>query len=324
MNRSTRPSEGVSVLDPFAPVSWPGGRGFAFTVFDDPDGQSLETSRLVYGFLADLGFRTTIAVWPLGTRRPPNSGGETCANPEYVDHLLSLAAKGFEIAWHGATAHTSSRSETHEGLERFRALFGRDPSSMANHYNGEAIYWGPARVTDLRRLAYLTFTRFKSANRHFGHIEGHPCFWGDLCHQRLRYCRNFVFSDLNTLRACPWMPYHDPARPWVNQWFAASEGAQGPAFFQAIAEARQDRLEAEGGACILYTHFGHGFVESGKLRPEFRRLMERLSQKQGWFASTSEILDHLAARRAAVILDDRMRRSLEWRWLGEKVFRGTS
>ena len=27
-----------------------------------------------------------------------------------------------------------------------------------------------------------------------------------------------------------------------------------------LTEAAQDRLEAEGGACIMYTHFGHGFV----------------------------------------------------------------
>ena len=310
--------------DPLAPVAWPCGRRFAFTVFDDPDGQSIETSRLVYGLLADLGFRTTIAVWPLAARRQPNSGGETCANPVYLDHLRKLAAPGFEIAWHGATVHTSPRAETLEGLDRFRDLFGANPSSMANHYNGEAIYWGPARLTGMRRSAYVALTPFRSPDRHSGHVEGHPCFWGDLCRERIRYCRNFVFSDLNTLRACPWMPYHDPARPWVNHWFAGSEGAQGPAYIRAIAEANQDRLEAEGGACILYTHFGHGFLDGGKPRPEFRRLMERLSRKNGWFVPTSVMLDHLATERTAITLDDRMRRSLEWRWLREKIFRGTS
>src|SRR5689334_22639718 len=66
------------------PVSWPEGRQFAFTIFDDPDGQSLETSRLVYRFLADLGLRTTVAVWPLAARRDANSGGETCANSRYL------------------------------------------------------------------------------------------------------------------------------------------------------------------------------------------------------------------------------------------------
>ena len=52
-------------------ITWPESRLFAFTVFDDPDGQSLETTRLVYSFLAELGFRTTIGVWPLDIRREP-------------------------------------------------------------------------------------------------------------------------------------------------------------------------------------------------------------------------------------------------------------
>lgn len=312
------------MADLLKPAAWPDGKRFAFTVFDDPDGQSLETSRLVYRFLADLGFRTSIAVWPLGTCREPNSGGETCANPEYLEHLQRLAEAGFEIAWHNATAHTSTRAETQDGLDRFRAFFGHDPASMANHYNGEALYWGQARLSGTRRLAYLVLTGFKTADRHFGHVEGHPCFWGDLCRERIRYCRNFVFTDLNTLRMCPWMPYHDPQRPWVNGWFASTEGAQGPAFLKAVADANQDRLEAEGGASIVYTHFGHGFVEKGRLRPEFRRLMERLRRKNGWFVPASTILDHLAANRGVLTLDDQARRALEWRWLSEKLRRGTS
>ena len=312
------------MADRLPAVTWPEGRRFAFTVFDDPDGQSLETSRLVYRFLADLGFRTTIAVWPLGGRREPNSGGETCANPEYLEHVRRLGQSGFEIAWHNATLHTSTREETAEGLDAFRRYFGHDPISMANHYNGEALYWGPSRLSGLPRFAYLLLTRYQAANRHFGHVEQHPYFWGDLCRERIRYCRNFVFSDLNTLRMCPAMPYHDPERPWVNRWFAASEGAQGPAFLKAIAEANQDRLEEEGGASILYTHFGHGFVNGGRLHPDFVRLMNRLSRKNGWFVPAHVILDHLAATQGVVTLRASARRAIEWRWLAEKVFRGTS
>lgn len=305
-------------------VSWPDGKRFAFTIFDDPDGQSLETSRIVYAFLADLGFRTTISVWPLGARREPNSGGETCANPHYLAHVRDLAALGFEIAWHNATLHTSTREETAEGLDQFRAYFGHDPLSMANHYNGEALYWGAERVSGVRRSAYLLLTRYRTANRYFGHIERHPYFWGDLCQNRIRYCRNFIFSDLNTLRACPWMPYHDPERPWVNRWFAGSEGATAPSFLKAISEFNQDRLEEQGGASILYTHLGHGFVSDGKVNPTFVRLMRRLSQKSGWFAPTHVMLDHLASERGVLPLDRRLRRTIEWRWLSEKAFRGTS
>ena len=35
--------------------------------------------------------------------------------------------------------------------------------------------------------------------------------------------RNFVFSDINTLKSCPYMPYQDPTKPYVNYWFASSE-----------------------------------------------------------------------------------------------------
>lgn len=305
------------------PVAWPLGR-FAFTVFDDPDGQSLETSRLVYGLLSDMGFQTTIAVWPLGPRRLANSGGETCANPAYLDHLRTLQDKGFEIAWHLATPHTSSREETMEGLDKFRQLFGHDPDSMANHYNGEALYWGPARLGGLSRSVYSLMTGYSSANRYFGHVAGHPYFWGDLCRERIRYCRNFVFSNINTLTSCPWMPYEDPARPWVNRWFAASEGADGTAFRRLLSEANQDQLEEEGGASIVYTHFGHGFVENGKLNSTFVRLMERLRLKSGWFVPVNKLLDYLSEKKCVCILDTHQRRSLERRWLIQKLLRGTS
>lgn len=301
-------------------VTWPEGRRFAFTVFDDPDGQSLETSRLVYSFLSDLGFRTTMAVWPLAPRRKVNSGGETCGNPGYLEHAQRLAGAGFEIAWHNAAPHDCRREETIEGLERFREYFGRYPVSMANHYNQEALYWGDARLSGVRRAIYALWKH----DRYYGHAEGHPCFWGDLCRDRIRYCRNFVFADLNTLRACPWMPYHDPERPFVQRWFAASEGAQGPAFLKLLAERNQDGLEEQGGAAIAYTHFGHGFVENGRLNPGFRRLMERLARKNGWFVPASDILDHLAAQRGVFEMDAATRRKLEWRWLPGKILRGTS
>jgi hypothetical protein len=312
------------LADWLAPVAWPRRKKFAFTVFDDPDGQSLATHKLVYDFLTDLGLRTTVAVWPLAPWQTPNSGGENCGSPEYLANLQRLQALGFEVAWHNATPHTSLHDDTLRGLNRFKDLFGHDPVSMANHYNGEAIYWGPSRLTGLRRRIYSSVSLGRTENRFFGHVEGHPNFWGDLARQRIRYCRNFVFSDLNTLARCPWMPYADPVRPWIHLWFAASEGAQGPSFMKAIVEQNQDKLEQEGGACILYTHFGHGFVDNGNLNPTFVRLMTRLAKKNGWFVPSGTILEHLRAKRGVCTLDEATRRRLEWRWLGEKFFRGTS
>jgi hypothetical protein len=253
-----------------------------------------------------------------------NSGGETCANPHYRDLLSQLQGKGFEIAFHNAAPHRHTRDETIESLDLFERYFGTPPASMANHYNEEAIYWGSARLTGWRRNAYNLITGGKNEGAFFGHMEGHPAFWGDVCRDRIRYCRNFVYSDINTLAMCPWMPYSDPLRPYVRYWFSASEGDTATSFLKTIQSHHQDRLEEEGGASIMYTHFGHGYVQKGKLNPEFRRLMERLARKNGWFVPASTLLDLLKQKRGATILDDSRRKQLETRWLWEKLFRGTS
>jgi hypothetical protein len=304
---------------------WPGGKRFAFTVFDDPDAQSLQVSELVYGFLNDAGFRTTKAVWPLGPSLEANSGGVTCACEPYRRHALALQSDGFEIAYHLAGPQSSTRQESIQGLERFREIFGTPPTSMANHYNREALYWGHQRLSGWRRSVYQLATVGRNSDRFSGQVEGNPYFWGDLCHSQIRYCRNFVFREINTLRACPQMPYHDPLRPWVNLWFASTEGAKGPAFLSAIGEAAQDVLEEQGGACIMYTHFGHGFVEGGQLKPRFRELMHRLSRKNGWFVPATTLLDHVRQSRSAdTVLNPAERSALEWRWLRQKLFHGVS
>lgn len=305
-------------------VSWPESKRFAFTIFDDPDSQDEATSRLIYSFLEDLGFRTTKAVWPLEARRTPNSPGETCASPSFRRHCQQLQERGFEIAFHNATLHSCRREETIEALEKFREYFGHDPVTMANHYNEEAIYWGPARLTGPLRWLYVAATLGRTRRRHFGHVCEHPAFWGDICRERIRYCRNFVFSDIDTLKACPWMPYHDPARPFVRAWFAATEGANRQAFLKAVTEASLERLEASGGACIVYTHFGHGFADGGRLDPQFAAIVRRLARRPGWFVPASTLLAFLEEQRGLARLDARQRFSLESRWLFEKLFRGTS
>jgi len=274
--------------------------------------------------LGDLGFRTTIAVWPLDVRRRPNSGGETCANSAYRGLLQSLQSRGFEIAFHHAAPHSSTRVETIEALDLFEQYFGSSPAAMANHYNEEALYWGASRLSGRHRSLYNLLTFGRNEGKFFGHIEGHPAFWGDICRERIRYCRNFVYRDINTLRSCPWMPYADPERPYVRAWFSASEGAQGQAFMRALGDRNQDRLEEQGGASIMYTHFGHGFVEGGRLHPEFRRLMERLARASGWFVPATTILDFLVRERNPKVLREKERNQLESRWLREKFLRGTS
>jgi hypothetical protein len=167
-------------------------------------------------------------------------------------------------------------------------------------------------------------TRGKNKDRFSGHVQDSEYFWGDVCQQRIHYCRNFVYRGMNTLRVCPWMPYADPDRPFVREWFSAADGTDAASFIRMIREDHQDRLEAEGGLCILYTHFGKYFVENDRVNPEFERLMTRLARKNAWFAPVSAILDYLREKNGPRVITPAQRAQLEWRWLYEKALRGTS
>lgn len=312
-------------MDPTGRVEWPEGRAFAFTVFDDTDHATVENVGPVYGLLRDLGMRTTKSVWALAGDGTPRIGGATCDSPAYRDWTLELRDAGFEIGSHGATPMTSRREVVARSLDRFREIYGYDPDALANHSGcRESIYWGEDRVSGTSRFAYNLMTGFRRRGIFRGHREGDPLFWGDLCRERVRYVRNFTYADVNTLAACPVMPYQDPERPYVRAWFASSEGADLEAFNRCLGEAEQDRLETEGGACIMYTHFASGFWSDGELNQRFRELMQRLACKNGWFVPVTPLLDHLVQHRGLMVLTPAQRRALERRWLRSKIRAGPS
>lgn len=310
-------------------IEWPAGKEFVFTIFDDPDFDTVENVAVIYSFLSDLGMRTTKAVWPIRGQDIPKIGGLTCEDPNYLQSILHLKNTGFEIALHNVTYHSSIRQETARGLDVFHRLFGHYPYSMANHSGcHESIYWGRERLSGMQRIIYdlLHLKAPLSRDLFQGHTEDSPFFWGDFCKDKIQYVRNFSFGDINTLKACPAMPYRDPARPFVNFWFAASEGPNVNSFIETISEANQDRLARENGACIMYTHFASGFVENGKLDARFKSLMQRLSRMNGWFVPVHTLLDHIVKVRGDHTISCAERTSLERRWLRHKIFhtRGTS
>ncbi|MDB4916795.1 MAG: uncharacterized protein JWM95_4439 [Gemmatimonadetes bacterium] len=304
-------------------IVWPEGRKFAFTFFEDPDAQSVAQSREVYGFLSDLGFRTTVGVW---TMEPPerNSGGPTCQDHAYREWIQELQRRGFEIGLHSVAPGSMTREGIIEGLAAFREYFGGDPVTFANHYNADAMYWGANRLNGLNRAIYKAAMFGRGIDRFFGDKRGHPSFWGDLFQERIRYCRNFSFRDLNTLKECPMMPYRDPDRPYVNLWYSAAEASNLTSFLERVTDESMDQLEEEGGASIIYTHFGHQYFDSGSLDPRFKKLMTRLSKKNGWFVPVKTLLGFLEAHGNGKTISAADRDSMARRWLWTKLRYGTS
>jgi hypothetical protein len=305
--------------------TWPEGKRFAFSIFDDTDSATYENVGGVYRFLGDCGFRTTKSCWVFrGDRNKGRYPGDTLDDERYRRFLLELESIGFLVGWHGATWHGSTRDVTIRALDRFADVFGHYPKSASNHSDDEAVYWGYHRLSGWRSLMYNMATHFTNVGRFNGHVEGSNYFWGDVCSQKIKYYRNFVFRELNTLKACPLMPYHDPQRPYVNYWFASADGSRINQFNRCLNEAAQDRLEEEGGACIIYTHLAHGFSDGGWVEPQFKMLMERLAKKNGWFVPVSTLLDHLLAARGHCDITDEERRRLETKWLMQKFLIGTN
>jgi len=306
-------------------LKFPDNKKFAFTIVDDTDQATVENVSPVYEFLIAHGLRTTKTVWPLSPTEPVQIGGATLADPAYRDFVLRLRDRGFEMAFHGATSHSSTRRRTAEGLERFREIIGYYPRVHINHFlNRENLYWGGARLsTAMCRLIYRLATITRS-RRFEGHNPRSPYFWGDLCRQHIQYVRNFTFREVNLLNVNPTLPYRDPGRPYVNYWFSSTEAAEVKSFCAAMGEAHQDRLESEGGVCIIYAHLAAGFLENGKVAPEFGRLIKRLAARNGWFVPLGELLDYLRTRGAGGDIPPRERATMERRWVREKIRYGSS
>lgn len=299
---------------------------FAFTIFDDTDFSTVKNTRPVYDFLADLGMKTTKSVWPLPSVPEADIQGETLHDLEYLRFVLDVKEKGFEIALHNVRNFHSRRDAISSGLETFRARIGEYPRSHTNHAeNRDNLYWGAERVSmPPLRLALRILDAARARPSSKGHMAGSSYFWGDICCKHLSYVRSFSFHEINLESVNPTLPYHDPDRPFVNFWFTSSEGANVKTFCKTIAEAQQDRLEEEGGVCIMYSHLSQGFFFDGCIDPQFRVLMKRLAAKKGWFVPVAMLLDHLQKRRSNLTVPESERASMENRWLLEKIRNGTS
>jgi hypothetical protein len=257
----------------------------------------------VYELLQSLGMRTTKTVWVYPSR--DRFQGDSLASPECVQWLLDLHRRGFEVGLHCVGAGEFSRQEILEGLDRFKEVFGEYPTLHTNHFqNPDNLYWSPRKrmvppfglgyavVSALTRLLGWPKCTFS------GEDPGSPYFWGDAAKQHLKYVRNLTFNGINTLAYDPRMPYQVLSKKqYSNYWFSSSDGRAIEEFVALLAPKNVDRLAAQGGACIVYTHFASGFVSDGRVNPEFEARLRYLVGKNGWFVPAGEILDHLLARQ---------------------------
>lgn len=300
---------------PLAVFPWPQGKCFAITFVDDTDYSTRANTEPVYELLQELGILGTKTVWMSAQKRnsafrrdlerphdPAEFNGSTMEDDDYREFIQALATRGYEIALHNNAAGNSTRDEIISGLERFRGLFGADPRMNVFHaQNIENIYAGRDKLDS---VVFRLLERLKDRSDYQGHVPGSPYFWGDLAQARITYTRLpfHTIQQTNTWRWNPSMPFHDPHRPFINYWFASSDGSNCRRYLRLLASEKVDRLEQERGACVIYTHFAAGFarMREGRYRLDhrFETLARDLARRRNcWFPTASQLLDRLRGCR---------------------------
>src|SRR5262245_33155636 len=274
-----------------APITFPDGKRFAFSIVDDTDLATLERLQPIYATLEKYGFRTTKTVWVYDSNEPSHATnrGDSLHNPAYREFIRGLKAKGFEIALHGVRGGSSKRDETLAGLAEFKDILGDYPQMHVNHsQNKENLYWG-RHLYEVLPLQWAA--RMAISTEFSGDDRESPYFWGDFAKEHIQYVRRFTYPDINLLAAAPAMPYQLSDMPYVNYWFPTSNGANRDAFDELLSPENLDRLEREGGVCLVYSHLGAGsFNKDGAVHPRFEARLKELSARNGWFVPASQIL----------------------------------
>lgn len=301
-------------------IQWPNNKKFAFTVVDDTDNGTIDNTKPVYDFLYSWGIITTKTVW-VYPPRDKFSGG-CLLDEDYLNFIIDLKNKGYEIGLHNVGSGEFTRKEIIKGIDLFNEKLGFYPSLQINHAsNLDNIYWGNERYRfPLKNLFKLIYGKKR---KYYGTDIKSSHFWGDICKEKITYIRNHTFNDINTLKIDSRMPYIDKTKEkYSNYWFSSSDGHTVKEFNNLLEKDNIDKLEDEGGACIVYTHFASGFVDDeGKLNKKFENNIRYLSTKGGWFVSTSTLLDYLKAHKKETYVSNKYLAKLDFKWVADRIIK---
>lgn len=298
-------------------MKWPFNKEFAFTIIDDTDNSTTENIKPIYEYLTSKNIKTTKTVWIYPSRN--TFTGQTVQDKDYLDFLLKIERKDFEIQLHNVGSGNFTRYEIMQGFDVFKEKFGRYPSLQVNHAsNPDCIYWGYKRFGVL--LRFIVKLIKPKTRRFYGDEIGSEYFWGDLSKEHIRFIRNRVFNGINTLHYDPHMPYREKNKKYSNYWFSSSDGHTIIEFNNLTTKENVDKLIKKNGLCIVYTHFGYGFVEhNGEINKTFKKNIDYLSAQNGWFVPASEILNYLLKDKKKITTSFIYINLLDLKWLFGRI-----
>lgn len=304
---------------------WPHPFRWAFSFIDDNDFSTLTSARTAYDYCLAHGFMATKTVWMHAPRREcgspvaqPPIPGATLDEPEYLEYMQQLHARGVELCLHDASAGNNLREEILQAFAGFESLFGYVPRVHVFHaFNCDHPYWGAQHYSSAvaRWLARIFAGRYQ----YYGHDPDSPHYWSDVCRRLITYVRLYRTRQFNVLRCNPSMPYHLSDKPDVRLWFSASSSRTR---LHRLGERELDALAREDGAFLLYSYSAHLALKKSPttLAPDVAAALQRISRRTDcWRPTVSRLLDRclatknliVAKRRHAYVLTNPTRVSIE-------------
>ena len=300
--------------------NFPEGKKFIFTIIDDTDDAFLPGIGKIYDILHKNGLKTTKTVWVYPPRDIQESKGDCLQKPEYLKFIKELINKGFEIGLHNVGSGDYRRPEIVEGLEFFKKELGFYPNLHINHsYNKDNIYSGSKRFSF--PLNFVVKKLYSNYDDFSGDDPMSDYFWGELHKKHIKYARNLEIDHLNTIKKIPNMPYREKRfDEYANYWFASTFASNQWLFNNIVTKKNIDKLEQDGGICILYTHLGY-YTQFGEVDKGFKEMIEYIGKKNGWFIPVTQVLDFLLEQntKAGKYLPLLERKKLEFHSLKTRI-----
>lgn len=313
---------------------WPNKKKFCFTIIDDTDNSYLNNAPIIYDYLNKKQIYTTKTVWVRNGDDNINYNtvnGTTLEDSDYINWVKILESYGFEISLHNMSWSSSTRTQIMSGFSKFEKLFGK--SRVLIQHNDEkeceSIYWGSKRLIFPINIIYEIVSFFnprgKRTKIYNGDNENSVYFWGDICRDKVEFIRNLTYPEINLFNITKNVIHKRRSTKYVNNWFISTEAPDLKSFVEILNPRNIDKLELQNGLCIIYTHFGNNFVEDGKLNEDFKKTIDYLATKNGWFVPASEIFDHIIKKTGEPpYLSYVQELKLSAKWLLWKIFKGSS
>jgi peptidoglycan/xylan/chitin deacetylase (PgdA/CDA1 family) len=281
---------------------FPNGHHFGFTIVHDADNAYSRRLAPIARVLDDLRMRVTFTVfvhWATGEgpdlfarERAEDEffgpHGTAIVNGGELAFYQDLARRGHEIGMHTASSRSDTREATAQAFEDFRATFGAYPRTYVEHWTAEnketlmnegAIKGGPYYVVDI--------------------LQRQDCWvWidGPDALPESRY-----FYDLIASNGSPFVK-DSQAKYGLDKVFMRSgewRPSDGDGFLKWYTPERIDRMQADHGLALVYTHFEKNWIDrqTREMRADIRERLAYIASKDGWFAPAADILDRFQAMK---------------------------